>query len=74
MGTAKAKVAWDELTYSKKGGVGLFRIRITVWNEAAVLRFVWNLFGAQLTSLKGDILGRCPYQLLVNGIGEEYYS
>uniref|UniRef100_A0A2N9J4S4 Uncharacterized protein n=1 Tax=Fagus sylvatica TaxID=28930 RepID=A0A2N9J4S4_FAGSY len=38
MGTAKAKVAWDELTYSKKGGVGLFRIRITGWNEAAVLR------------------------------------
>ena len=57
MGTAKAKVAWDELTYSKKGGVGLFRIRITGWNEAAVLRFVWNLFGAQTDLLKGRSFG-----------------
>jgi len=40
---SKAKVAWDKVCAPKKeGGLGLRRLE--VWNKAAMLNHIWNLF------------------------------
>ncbi|XP_062162012.1 uncharacterized mitochondrial protein AtMg00310-like [Alnus glutinosa] len=46
---AKAKVAWEKVCVPKKEG-GLRFKRLNVWNQAAMLRHIWNLF-AQAGSL-----------------------
>jgi hypothetical protein len=46
---AKAKVAWEQVCVPKKeGGLGLKRL--DVWNQAVMLKHIWNLF-AQVGSL-----------------------
>jgi hypothetical protein len=58
---AKAKVAWEKVCVPKKeGGLGLRRLE--VWNKAAMLNHIWNLFAragslwvawVEMTWLKG---------------------
>jgi hypothetical protein len=49
---AKAKVAWEKVCVPKKeGGLGLKRLN--VWNQAAMLRHIWNLFAQGRFALGG---------------------
>jgi hypothetical protein len=40
--SAKAKVAWSDVCFPKKGSLGLKILE--VWNKSSILRHIWNLF------------------------------
>lgn len=39
---AKAKVSWEKVCAPKEGRLGIKRL--DTWNQAAMLRHIWNLF------------------------------
>jgi hypothetical protein len=41
MRTIGAKVAWDQVSSKKGGGLGIKRI--TEWNKIALVKHIWNL-------------------------------
>jgi hypothetical protein len=38
----KKKVAWSDVCFPKKGGLGLKNLE--VWNKSSILRNIWHLF------------------------------
>jgi hypothetical protein len=38
----KAKVSWENLCFSKEGGLGIKRV--VVWNQSSMLNHIWSLF------------------------------